>query len=35
LQQPIPVPDEDFYPLRNMLSQTLELYEQLARTPRK
>ncbi|MDP1864030.1 MAG: glycosyltransferase family 4 protein [Thiobacillus sp.] len=34
LQQPNPVPDEDFYPLRNMLSQTLGLYEQLARTPR-
>lgn len=35
LQQPSPVPDDDFYPLRNMLSQTLELYEQLARTPRR
>ena len=35
LQQPIPVPDDDFYPLRNMLSQTLELYEQLARAPRR
>lgn len=34
LQQPSPVPDDDFYPLRNMLSQTLELYEQLARAPR-
>ena len=35
LQQPSPVPDDDFYPLRNMLSQTLELYEQLVRTPRR
>ncbi len=35
LQQPSPVPDGDFYPLRNMLSQTLELYEQLARAPRR
>ncbi len=35
LQQPSPVPDDDFYPLRNMLSQTLELYEQLARAPRR
>ncbi len=35
LQQPSPVPDDDFYPLRNMLSQTLGLYEQLARTPRR
>ncbi|MHB1054088.1 MAG: glycosyltransferase family 4 protein [Thiobacillus sp.] len=35
LQQPSLVPDDDFYPLRNMLSQTLELYEQLVRTPRR
>jgi glycosyltransferase involved in cell wall biosynthesis len=35
LQQPSPVPDDDFYPLRNMLSQTLGLYEQLARTPHR
>jgi len=35
LQNPNPVPDEDFFPLRNMLSQTLDLYEQLARTPRR
>ena len=35
LQQPIPVPAGDDFPLRNMLSQTLELYEQLARTPRR
>jgi glycosyltransferase involved in cell wall biosynthesis len=35
LQQPDTVPDGDFYPLSSMLSQTLELYEQLARTPRR
>lgn len=35
LQQPSPVPDENFYPLRSMLSQTLEVYEQLARAPRR
>jgi glycosyltransferase involved in cell wall biosynthesis len=35
LQQPIPVPTGDCYPLRSMLSQTLDLYEQLARTPRR
>ncbi|MDZ7593948.1 MAG: glycosyltransferase family 4 protein [Thiobacillus sp.] len=35
LQQPIPVPTGDCYPLRNMLSQTLDLYEQLARAPRR
>ena len=35
LQNPSPVPDEDFFPLRNMLSQTLDLYEQLSRTPRR
>ncbi|OZA25387.1 MAG: glycosyl transferase, partial [Hydrogenophilales bacterium 17-61-9] len=35
LQQPSPVPDDDFYPLRNMLSQTLDLYEQLLRAPRR
>ena len=35
LQQHIPVPAGDDFPLRNMLSQTLGLYEQLARTPRR
>jgi glycosyltransferase involved in cell wall biosynthesis len=35
LQQPGTVPDGDFYPLSNMLSKTLELYEQLVRTPRR
>ena len=35
LQQPIPVPDGDYFPLRDMLSQTLELYEQIARAPRR
>lgn len=35
LQQPIPVPEGDYFPLRDMLSQTLDLYEQLARTPRR
>jgi glycosyltransferase involved in cell wall biosynthesis len=35
LQQPDAVPDGDFYPLSSMLSQTLALYEQLARTPRR
>ncbi len=35
LQQPSPVTDDDFYPLRNMLSQTVGLYEQLARSPRR
>ncbi|MHB1188706.1 glycosyltransferase family 4 protein [Thiobacillus sp.] len=35
LLQPSPVPAGDFFPLHNMLSQTLELYEQLARTPRR
>jgi glycosyltransferase involved in cell wall biosynthesis len=29
LQHPRAVPDEDFFPLRNMLAQTLELYQQL------
>jgi len=33
VRQPKPVPDKDFFPLRNMLAQTLELYEQLAYTP--
>jgi len=32
---PSPVPAEELFPLRSMLSQTLELYEQLARTPRR
>ena len=35
LQQPEPVPTGGFFPLQAMLDQTLELYEQLARTPRK
>ena len=35
LQQPGPVPDRDFYPLCSMLSQTMDLYEQLARAPRR
>ena len=35
LLHPVPVPEGDFYPLRNMLSQTLDLYEQLAREPRR
>jgi len=35
LQQPDPVPTGDFFPLQAMLDQTLALYEQLARTPRR
>ena len=35
LQQPLPVPSGDFFPLRAMLDQTVALYEQLARTPRR
>ncbi|MBW8328797.1 MAG: glycosyltransferase family 4 protein [Thiobacillus sp.] len=35
LQQPEPVPAGDFFPLQAMLDQTLALYEQLARTPRR
>jgi glycosyltransferase involved in cell wall biosynthesis len=35
LQQPEPVPTGDFFPLQAMLDQTLALYEQLARTPRR
>jgi glycosyltransferase involved in cell wall biosynthesis len=35
LQQPQPVPAGDFFPLRTMLDQTLALYEQLARAPRR
>jgi len=35
LQQPIQVPTGDCYPLRNMLSQTLDLYGQLVRAPRR
>src|SRR5512139_1815600 len=34
LQQPEPVPAGDFFPLQNMLEQTIALYEQLARSPR-
>ena len=35
LQQPEPVPVGEFFPLQAMLDQTLALYEQLARTPRR
>jgi glycosyltransferase involved in cell wall biosynthesis len=35
LQHPEPVPAGDFFPLQAMLDQTLALYEQLARTPRR
>jgi glycosyltransferase involved in cell wall biosynthesis len=35
LQQPLPVPSGDFFPLRAMLDQTVALYEQLSRTPRR
>jgi glycosyltransferase involved in cell wall biosynthesis len=35
LQQPEPVPAGEFFPLQAMLDQTLALYEQLARTPRR
>jgi glycosyltransferase involved in cell wall biosynthesis len=35
LQHAEPVPAGDFFPLRAMLDQTLELYEQLARAPRR
>lgn len=35
LQHPEPVPTGNFYPLQAMLDQTLALYEQLARTPRR
>jgi len=35
LQQPQPVPAGEFFPLRAMLDQTVALYEQLARTPRR
>ncbi|MBT9589605.1 MAG: glycosyltransferase family 4 protein [Thiobacillus sp.] len=35
LQHPVSVPEGDFYPLRTMLSQTLDLYEQLARALRR
>jgi hypothetical protein len=33
LRHPRPVPDEDFFPLRNMLAKTLEIYERLAQVP--
>ncbi|MDT3705250.1 MAG: glycosyltransferase family 4 protein [Thiobacillus sp.] len=33
LQEPEPVPQGDFFPLKSMLDQTLALYRQLARTP--
>jgi glycosyltransferase involved in cell wall biosynthesis len=33
LRHPRPVPDEDFFPLRNMLAKTLEVYERLAQVP--
>lgn len=35
LQQPEPVPVGEFFPLQAMLDQTLGLYEQQARTPRR
>jgi glycosyltransferase involved in cell wall biosynthesis len=35
LQHPEPVPVGDFFPLQAMQDQTLALYEQLARTPRR
>jgi glycosyltransferase involved in cell wall biosynthesis len=35
LQNPEPVPVGDFFPRQSMLDQTLALYEQLARTPRR
>jgi glycosyltransferase involved in cell wall biosynthesis len=35
LQHPEPVPTGNFFPLQAMLDQTLALYEQLARTPRR
>jgi glycosyltransferase involved in cell wall biosynthesis len=35
LKQPAPVPDGDFFPLRAMQEQTLTLYEQLSRAPRR
>ena len=35
LQHPEPVPTGEFFPLQAMLDQTLALYEQLARTPRR
>jgi glycosyltransferase involved in cell wall biosynthesis len=35
LQSPPAVPDGDFFPLQSMLDQTLALYEQLARAPRR
>jgi glycosyltransferase involved in cell wall biosynthesis len=34
LQKPNPVPGDDFFPLRDMQSQTVALYEQLAHAPR-
>jgi glycosyltransferase involved in cell wall biosynthesis len=34
LQHPQPVPVGDFFPLTNMLEQTVALYEELARAPR-
>jgi len=35
VQQPRPVPSGDFFPLQAMLDQTVKLYEQLARAPRR
>ena len=35
LQQPEPVPAGDFFPLQAMLDQTLAVYDQLARAPRR
>jgi glycosyltransferase involved in cell wall biosynthesis len=33
LKQPNPVPEGDFYPLHEMLEQTLDLYRRMTRTP--
>jgi len=35
LQHPEPVPAGDFFPLQAMQDQTVALYEQLSRTPRR
>lgn len=35
LQHPVPVPAGDFYPLQSMLDQTLAVYEEAFRAPRK
>jgi glycosyltransferase involved in cell wall biosynthesis len=33
LKHPRAIPDEDFFPLRNMLAKTLEVYQRLAQVP--